>query len=269
MNDNLVTYFLTSLISSILGAIASMSVELFKEWRNDRKGNNKKQPSAKQKEHPIEKKKPGRKRTIIIGAAAGFVVGILVAFLIVRFCNKNEIILWDFDNGIKGWTHFSDPQDASQSAAPGYDTELSTGVLVAKFNFAQVDLNVLPAAIKPRATFWADNLNMDWTGYTKLLIDVKNVDLQLLEMTFSLYTGDCFYEFSGYQSLSQDANWITIEFPFTQPKYKACNSPDRKTNPANVVGIEQFYIIFGTDANLANLDNEVHTLFIDNIRLQK
>ncbi|MFT3892740.1 MAG: hypothetical protein QM730_14005 [Anaerolineales bacterium] len=123
--------------------------------------------------------------------------------------------------------------------------------------------------MEPRATVWADNQNMDWTGYTKLLIDVKNVDAQLLEMTFSVYTGDCFYEFSGYKSLSENTGWETIEFPFTLPKYKDCNAPDSKTSPGNVVGIEQFHIILGTNADQASLKNEDHIIYIDNIRLQK
>lgn len=270
MKDNLGLYFWATLISAILGAITPILVEIYKEWRNSL-NKKKKKPSIEQKERPIEGKEQKRKRIAnsILGVIVGVAVGFLAAFLIVRFCNTSETVLWDFNDGIKDWTYFGDPQDASKSVDPGEDTELGAGVLVVKFNFAQVDLNALPANMAPRATVWADNQNMDWTGYTKLLLDVKNVDSQLLEMTFSIYADGCFYEFSGYKSLSQNANWETIDFLFTEPKYKTCISPDEKRSPANFVGIEQFYIIISTNADRANLENEVHSIFIDNIRLQK
>lgn len=261
MAENLGQVIVTGFISAIFGALTSILVELFKEWRKKEKG-----LVTKQEKHSV---KSIKKRSIIIGAFIGFIVGILISQFINHSLKTVELILWDFDSGIKDWTYFSDPQDASKSVAPGEDAELSTGVLVAKFNFAQVDLTALPTGMEPRATVWADNQSMDWTGFAKLLIDVKNVDSQLLEMTFSVYTDNCYYEFSGYQSLSQKSSWETIEFPFTQPKYKTCNSPDSKSSPANVAGIEQFYIIIGTNADHASLENEVHSILIDNIRLQK
>ncbi|MFT3892741.1 MAG: hypothetical protein QM730_14010 [Anaerolineales bacterium] len=123
MKDNLGLYFLTSLISAVVGAITPILVEIFKEWRKSRNRKKKKEFSVEQEEQPVEEKDTKKKRIINsvgIGILIGIIVGVVIAFLIIHFCtssDKNEVILWNFDKDIKDWTYFRGAQDAARGCS--------------------------------------------------------------------------------------------------------------------------------------------------------
>lgn len=195
---------------------------------------------------------------------AALILGLILGYILWTPSPSPDRPLWTFDKNTEGWYPKDDPQDAATDVLWDGKNE----ALQMKFDFGQIDQESLTEIEEPRATFIRDNIhNLNWTGYKTLLVDIKNLNTEFLEMTFSVYVNNCFYEFSEYESIPTMDDWATITFTITSPKYKTCDSPEVLVPPIIFSDVQRFDLIVGTnEKNFATVNG---TILIDNIRLQK
>lgn len=195
---------------------------------------------------------------------AALIVGLILGFIFWTPPPLPDLPLWTFDKNTEGWYPKYDPQDAATDVSWDGKNE----ALQVKFDFGQIDSNSFSGDEQPRATFIIDNLqNLSWSDYKILLVDIKNTETEFLELAFSVYVNNCYYEFDGYANIPPAEDWTTIPFAFTNPEYKTCNAPIGKVAPVIFDDVQRFDIIIGT--NQKNWNKLNGTILIDNVRLQK
>jgi hypothetical protein len=204
-------------------------------------------------------------RRNLLYAVIGLVIGPAGLILISGWYQKP---LWTFDQSTEGWVYNTrNMKDASSDIS----WDAGTRSLRAEFDFGQIDLGTLSAGEEPRATFFIDNLDDDWSGYKTLILNVANPNPLPLEVTFSVYIDGCFYEFGGYRNLPPNqTKSTTVTFNFTEPRYKTCESPYSFSNPLGPTDhIQRFDLIVGINVAPKILKQARGAILIDNIRLQK
>lgn len=203
---------------------------------------------------------------LAIGAFLGAVIGLIIGLYLGWDRQPQDKILWDFTQGTEGWYYKPDAQDSSSDVSWDADKK----ALRAEFDFGQIDPSDLLSGEEPRATFIIDNLDDDWTSYNNLVLDVTNLNPQLLEISFSIYINNCYYEFGGYKNVLPQQIRETISFKLADPQYKTCKLSDAFENPAvPFEKVRRFDIILGINLAPADWDRAKGAILIDNIKLQK
>ena len=237
------------ILAALVGAVVSETVKLFFEY-------------VKSKLKIVQPTPPFVIR-LIIGVVFGILMWIaLTPIFITPF--------WTFDNGTDNWIYTYNTLDAST----GVNWDDDKKVLIAEFDFSQVAGNAGSGNRDPRATYSIDNLlpdwRHDWTGYETLKVDVRNTTGSPLEMTFSIFIDNCFYEFGGWNNLPSKAAYTTVVFNFTEPQYKTCISSDAfSNNPGSLDRVGRLDLVIGENVAPSQLSGVNGAIFIDNIRLQR